>query len=608
MALTWKSKRKCGNDLTDHQLVQSTYQYVSLYGKIGSLFKNDSFHKSYFDFNENHKHICTDDMYEGFCCGSIYKQHAIFEPTTIQLQLGIDEFEPCNALKTKAGLHKMYAIYFQINNIDPMIKSKLGNIHLVALAKSTDLKAGDVDKIANKIVEELKLLESEGITIKSGRNLKAILTNICSDNLGANSTFGFVECFNARYFCRICELTSAECKSTTVEMPSKLRQKQSYAGVVDFLNENENGKIDYKATRGIKKACVFNKLAYFHILDNCTVDIMHDLNEGVIPFFIQFIFDTIIAKKIASLNEIQSLCRDYDYGYIWNKYKPSAVKFEKTRLNQNAMQAYCLILHLPFILYKLKDKLQSEWSAMEVLLQFLQIVFSLKVRKSDIERLRNLSKEHLEYLIERGLSILPKHHNTTHYARLFEIIGPLIHSWMMRYESKHKLSTDLVHLTYNYKNLPLTLAKRHEARACLSQDKLFMVEIVASKMSYDLSRCNDYDTFKSHLPNVQTGQIKAIKFVRVGTREYRAGLMLIEEKNVPEILHVIFLNSKYYVLCLKYNVLGFVSSLNSIEIEKDNVFQLVDISNVKSHKSYEKTSLNNRMFIIADTLSVFDEF
>lgn len=197
MALNWKSKKKCGNDLIDHELVQSTYQYVPMHGKIDSLFKNDYFHKSYFDFNENHKHNCTNDVYEGFCCGSIYKQHDIFEPTTIQLQLGIDEFEPCNALKTKVGLHKMYAVYFQIINVDPRIKSKLGNIHLVALAKSIDLKEGGADKIANKIVDELKLLETEGITIKGGRNLKAVLTNICSDNLGANSTFGFVECFNA---------------------------------------------------------------------------------------------------------------------------------------------------------------------------------------------------------------------------------------------------------------------------------------------------------------------------------------------------------------------------------------------------------------------------
>lgn len=573
-----------------------------------SLFKNDCFNKSYFDFNENCKHTCSDDVYEDFCCGSIYKQNDIFEPTTIQLQLGIDEFEPCNALKTKAGLHKMYAVYFQINNIDPMIKSKLGNIHLVALAKSTDLKAGDADKIANKIVEELKLLETEGITIKSGRNLKAVLTNICSDNLGANSTFGFVECFNARYFCRMCELTSTECKSTPVEVPSKLRQKQEYASVVDYLNGMENENIDYKATKGITKACVFNKLEHFHILDNCTVDVMHDMNEGVIPFFIQYLFDTIIAKKVASLNEIQSLCRDHDYGYIWKKYKPSAVKFEKTRLNQNAMQSYCLILHLSFILYKLKNKLESEWHAMEVLLQFLQIVFSSKVRKSDIERLRNLSKEHLEYLIAVGLNLLPKHHNTTHYARLFEIIGPLIHSWMMRYESKHKMSTDLVHLTYNYKNLPLTLAKRHEARACLSQNNSFSVDIIASKFPYDLSRCNGYDLFKLHLPDALAGQIKAIRFVRIGTREYRAGLMLIEEKQVLEILHVICYNSKYYVLCHKYNVLGFVSCLNSIEIEKNNVFQLIDISDIKSHKSYDKTCLNDRIFIIADTLSVFDEF
>lgn len=390
MALTWTSKNVCGSDLVDHRLVQTTYQYVSIIDTIKSLFINSTFRKSYFDFNERFKHVCSDDKYENFCCGSIYKKHEVFTPATIQLQLGMDEFEPCNALKTKAGLHKMYAVYLQINNMDPKLKSKLGNIHLVALAKSCDVKAGDADKIANKIVSDLKVLETEGITIEPGLNLKAVLITVCSDNLGANAAFGFVESFNSTYFCRICELTSAECKITTTEIAAKIRRKQSYEAVLQSLDEIEN--LDYKETKGIKKSCVFNKLRFFHILDNCTIDIMHDINEGVIPFFMDFFFKHMITKKIATFSQIQALCRDHNYGYLWNKYKPSVVKLEKTRLNQNAMQSYCLIQNLPFILIGYKEQLEPEWQAMTDVLQILQILFSSRVRKTDVYRLRNLIK------------------------------------------------------------------------------------------------------------------------------------------------------------------------------------------------------------------------
>lgn len=38
---------------------------------------------------------------------------------------------------------------------------------------------------------------------------------------------------------------------------------------------------------GNKKYCALNDLKYFHTCQNFCVDIMHDLNEGVIPFFSQ---------------------------------------------------------------------------------------------------------------------------------------------------------------------------------------------------------------------------------------------------------------------------------------------------------------------------------
>lgn len=152
--------------------------------------------------------------------------NAVFNRTTIQIQLGMDEFEPCSALRTKTGSHKMLGVYMQIRNIDPQHKSKLENIHLVALIKSEDLKSGDdsFDKIASKIVNELKVLETEGMTIRDDVKLKAILVNISADNLGANGVFGFVECFVANYFCRICELNRDECKTNVEEIPIKMRQ------------------------------------------------------------------------------------------------------------------------------------------------------------------------------------------------------------------------------------------------------------------------------------------------------------------------------------------------------------------------------------------------
>lgn len=119
----------------------------------------------------------------------------------------------------------MCGIYIRIRNIDPKFKTKLSNIHLIALVKSQDIKCNGYDKILNKIVGELKFLETTGITLKNGVNLKAILVNFSSDNLGANTVLGFVESFSATYYCRMCELPIAMCQKAVEEDTSKMRKK-----------------------------------------------------------------------------------------------------------------------------------------------------------------------------------------------------------------------------------------------------------------------------------------------------------------------------------------------------------------------------------------------
>lgn len=609
IGLSWKTQIACGNDLPSHQLEQTTYQIISLTETLESIFKNDLFYQHYFDFNENRKHVCTEGVYDDFCCGSIYKENPVFNPTTILLQLGIDDFEPCCALKTKTGSHKMCGVYLEKRNVDPKLKSKLSNIHLVALAKSQDIKSGGFDKIARKIVDELKTLETVGITLKSGRNLKAILVNISCDNLGANGVLGFVESFAVTYYCRICELPLTECQKTVHEIKESMRTKSDYAITLDILAQNKDQKPNFKESKGVKKPCIFNELKYYHMLDNCTVDIMHDMNEGVVPFFMKSLFQFIVQEKIASVGDLQAMCRDHNYGFIC-KYKPSKIIIEKDNLNQNAMQSYCLMLNLPFILIGFRSELGSWWSAMEILLQILQILYSTRVEKRNADRLRELVHKHLLFLLGLGQSLLPKHHMMTHYSSLILKIGPLIHSWMMRFESKHKEFTDMVRITNNYKNLPYTLAKRHQDRACVAKIVAFKTEIDASKTAYDISKSDDFEMFRSILLEFTDNLLpKGVKFIHDGTLECRPGLLLIQSDEFYEIIHIFSYREKYFMLCQKYSSVSFATHLNSIEIKKDiDSFKILDFTEIKCRKTYDCTYCEEKKFIIADTLDVYNEF
>lgn len=145
----------------------------------------------------------------------------------------------------------------------------------------------------------------------------------------------------------------------------------------------------------------------------------------------------MIDRKIAAVSLIQKKIRDYNYGYLWRNYKPSPIKLDN-HLGQNAMQNNCLMLHLPFILLEFKPKMLEIWKAMQDLLQIMQIVNSKRISDKDIERLDHCIQEHLSYIIDKTNSnLLCKHHMLTHYPNLIKKLGPLIHMWMMRFESMH---------------------------------------------------------------------------------------------------------------------------------------------------------------------------
>lgn len=243
----WKTTYSTERGIPNHRLAQSTYHIISIEKTLRSFFLNKKFVEMYKNYNQNPSHICTRGRYEEFCCGDVYKKNYTQLPrNAIQLQIFFDEFEPCEALKSKSGLHKLLGIYMEIRNVPEFYRSKMENMFLVALVKVVDLKGTNelIDIVYAKIVEEIKWLEErgiDGVSLESNDNLKATLINIAADNLGANDVFGFVKCFRAQYFCRICVSNQAECKKSVKEDPSKIRDMSNYAQLLDKVDQR-NGR------------------------------------------------------------------------------------------------------------------------------------------------------------------------------------------------------------------------------------------------------------------------------------------------------------------------------------------------------------------------------
>lgn len=86
--------------------------------------------------------------------------------------------------------------------------------------------------------------------------------------------------------------------------------------------------------------------------------------------------------------------------------------------------------------------------------------------------LKNDIEIHLKSIVvDYGETLLPKHHFITHYPSVIKKLGPLIHTWAMRYEAKHREFIKDVPVINNYKNLCKTLANRYQTKMSIKWQK-----------------------------------------------------------------------------------------------------------------------------------------
>lgn len=155
---------------------QSLFKFISPCKKIKSLFELPHFRDIYFNYNQSTKHECHPNVYKDFCCGKLYQESEFFKknPCAIQLQFFFDGFEITNPLKSKTTLHSQVAVYMTIRNMPFRFAYNMDNIFTICLVNENDLKKAETDytNILEQIVKDVHVLETTGIDLASGINLK----------------------------------------------------------------------------------------------------------------------------------------------------------------------------------------------------------------------------------------------------------------------------------------------------------------------------------------------------------------------------------------------------------------------------------------------------
>ena len=151
---------------------------------------------------ERDVHVLT-DYRDGF----YFRDHKVFadNPDALRLHLYEDEFEVCNPLGSKRNKHKLCAFYYTVGNVGSKYCSQLKHIHLALLVRYVHVKKFGLDVILKPLLDDLKKLSSEGLTIIVNgmeKHVFGAVAAILGDNLSSHMIGGFTMSFGAGRICR----------------------------------------------------------------------------------------------------------------------------------------------------------------------------------------------------------------------------------------------------------------------------------------------------------------------------------------------------------------------------------------------------------------------
>lgn len=424
--------------------------------------------------------------------------------------------------------------------------------------------------------------------------------NVTFDNLGGNSSLGFVESFAAHFFCRICTVIKEETKLKTREDSNMLRSRESYDEIVSKIVCGE--QLDFKESRGITRFCYLNNLKYFHIVDNFNLDIFHDLMEGSIPLLLEQFIRYGISGKVFTEREIVDAFSFFDYGPLNKKCIPSTISLTKRNIGQNASQTRCVMFNIPFVLnaYKDNEKLSNAWKCIGTMMKIIRIVYSPIICEDDLKMLEDLISDHLNSVIECfHVELIPKQHFMTHMPTAIRMVGPLIHNSTLKFEMKHKVFSSYVRKTQNYKNVSKSLAENYQLKTLSNcyQNKI----ATGRKM-----RLNIDDNYKDLFEMFDLGKWTELRSLTFNSDHYEKGLYLKNEDFFYKIEKVFLNELDYFFLCVLYNSNSFDDFLNSRNIEENipKKYELLCHSQMSYKKSHSERKLGNNLYIISESIQI----
>ena len=264
-----------------------SFQYVPLSKQLEALCDKDAFQKQCTfptscagTTRSNH-----DNQFEDIWDGSHHKRD--MEDKTLGLILYYDEFVVTCPIGNKTKKYKIGGVYYTIANISR--RSRLDNVHLALLFHEYLVEKYTMETILGPLIADLLTLETEGIRVTwKGESLmmRGRVELLVGDNLALHQLAGYFCSFQGtRRVCRMCHATSEDLRTKFEESDFTLRTSTEYDAEIRVLEE-ENYDPEMCKVFAIRNKCCLSELPSFHPIERISVDVTHDLFEGVVQYVV----------------------------------------------------------------------------------------------------------------------------------------------------------------------------------------------------------------------------------------------------------------------------------------------------------------------------------
>ena len=516
-------------------------------------------------------------MYD-ICDGDVLKNHPIFleDKKALQVILNCDDMEIVNPLGSHVKKHKITMYYFTLANIPPEYRSKLHTIQLLAVCKTRDARSPDAErKILADFVNTIKEMETGGIEIDlhgEKHKIKGTLVIAPADTLASNWLGKFKEGVSfALKNCRRCEVENSKMKNVYIESQTVLRSKEKHIErCASLLELSKQAREYWSKLWGINGTSELLKIEGFDMISGLVQDPMHVLLEGVVAHQLAHtLYRFIYVQLYFDLKYLNTAILGFRYSYLHSEARPEPVEKKQIdgsgSIKQTASAMLTLVHTLPIIIGHKIPNGDAYWINTLRLIQIVIFCTSFYCTRDTAMYLQNLIAEYLYNFksLHPKASFIPKMHYMVHLPSQMLMYGPLRHHWCMRFEGKNGYFSNKKYR--NFKNVPLSLASRHQMYMAYMQTGydggrstsfLYTGDTVPS--GTEIIFADEYPELVEEflqVANVHATTVYQVNHVTIHGNQYRKGCALVldyDDDDIPTfavILDIIVHDHvKYFIL------------------------------------------------------------